>query len=175
MHTHSNDRAYLITDQAKLYITTDAGQLWIEINTPLPPNLLGINIIAFHPLQSDWLIWTGGDGCNGSKHCNAVAYYTTNHGRKWEKVEDYVRTCSWARDTDLKIDERQIICESYRHKTGSQNMFGFENPLELWIGSDFYKKKQKLFSSIVGYAKFSEYLLVAEVGRNAGAVALRCD
>jgi hypothetical protein len=91
-----------------------------------------------------------------------VAYYSTDHGRRWKKIEEYVRTCAWARDARLKIDEREIICESYRNKKGSQNS-GEYNPVELIAGASYYSKKIKLFESVVGFASFSEYLLVAQV------------
>ena len=74
-----------------------------------------------------------------------------------------MRNCAWARDSKLFADPNQILCESYRDKRGSQRFFGMENPLELVSGTDFYANKQKLFDHVVGYAVFSEYLIVAEV------------
>ena len=35
--------------------------------------------------------------------------------------------------------------------------------MEIVSGRDFYKKRTKMFDEIVGFAKFSEYLIVAEV------------
>jgi hypothetical protein len=130
----------------------------------MDPNNLGIQILDFHPTKPDWLIFTGSEGCDStvSQNCKAVAYYSTDHGRRWKKIEEYVRTCAWARDARLKIDEREIICESYKNKKGSQNG-GDYNPIELIAGSNWYSKKIKLFDSVVGFASFSEYLLVAQV------------
>ena len=42
-------------------------------------------------------------------------------------------------------------------------MFQLDNPLELIEGTDYYRRKKKLFDHVVGFAKFSEYLIVAEV------------
>jgi len=39
------------------------------------------------------------------------------------------------------------------------------HPMQLVSGRDFFKKKEKVFDDIVGFAKFSEYLIVAEVCR----------
>jgi len=36
--------------------------------------------------------------------------------------------------------------------------------LELVVGSNYYNRKKKIFDAVVGFAKFSEYLVVAEVG-----------
>lgn len=164
MHAYSPDRAYLITTGRKVYHTTDTGRSWNDITLPMDPNNLGIQILDFHPTKPDWLIFTGSEGCDStvSQNCKAVAYYSTDHGRRWKKIEEYVRTCAWARDARLKIDEREIICESYKNKKGSQNG-GDYNPIELIAGSNWYSKKIKLFDSVVGFASFSEYLLVAQV------------
>jgi hypothetical protein len=60
-----------------------------------------------------------------------------------------------------------ILCESYRDKQGNQAAFGSHNPLELVIGGNFFAKdeRKRLFEQVVGFATFSEYLLVAEVRR----------
>lgn len=63
----------------------------------------------------------------------------------------------------MLVDLSQIICESYRDKQGSQRFFGTNIPLELISGTQFFAKKMKLFDQVVGFAKFSEYLIVAEV------------
>jgi len=173
MNTYWDGRAYLITNSKKIYMTTDVGQTWIQMNVPMEANILGVSVMNFHPLQTDWLIWTGSIGCasGSSGDCKVVAFYSTNHGRSWTEFESYVRQCSWARDKELKIDERQIICESYRDKKGNQMLGNSGNPLELVLGRNFYKDKVKLFNNVVGFARFSEYLLVAEVSRNCAAVS----
>lgn len=135
------------------------------MQAPLPPSAFGGQIMSFHPQDSDWIIWMGGTGDCGSftSDCHAEAFYTTDNGHNWNKIETYVKSCGWARDTDLKIDRRLILCESYRDKRGNQRLFGPQYPLELWEGTDFYKNKVKLFDNVVGFTKFSEYLIVAEV------------
>ena len=83
-------------------------------------------------------------------------------------MEKYVSNCAWARDKGLLVDPSQILCESYRDKTGSQRLFQMgPNPMQLVSGRDFSKKKKKveIFDEVVEFAKFSEYLIVAEVRR----------
>ena len=55
-----------------------------------------------------------------------------------------------------------ILCETFKKKEGSQREKGY-NPMELVAGGGYYTKKEKLFESVVGFATFSEYLIVAEV------------
>ncbi|ORY35539.1 hypothetical protein BCR39DRAFT_567933 [Naematelia encephala] len=174
MHSYAPERAYLITNQRKVFYTTDTGRSWNTFTTPMEPNNLGIPILDFHPTKSDWLIYTGSTDCTAtlSNNCHAVAYYSTDHGRRWKQIEQYVRTCAWARDSRLKIDEREIICESYRNKKGSQKS-GDYNPLELIAGANYYSKKIKLFDAVVGFASFSEYLLVAQLNEQAGTLTLQ--
>lgn len=175
MHEFSFDRAYLFTDKDEMYYTTDTAEQWLPMKLPTTPNGLGINLLSFHPLQSDWLIFTGWRDCEGNdvSNCHAEAFYTLDHGRNWFTIEKYVRTCTWARTSDLRIDARLILCESYRDKRGNQKSFGPENPLEFVEGSDLFKNKRKMFNSIVGFAKFSEYLLVAEVAPKTNSLDLQ--
>ncbi|OCF42192.1 signal sequence binding protein [Kwoniella heveanensis CBS 569] len=174
MHSFANERAYLLTNSKKIYHTTDYGRSWNTITAPEMPNSLAIPILDFHPTKSDWLIYTGSVGCTDtlSTNCRAIAYYSTDHGRRWKKIEEYVRNCAWARDSRLKIDEREIICESYKNKKGSQTSGDF-NPVELIAGANYYTKKIKLFDSVVGFASFSEYLLVAQLHEMFGTLSLQ--
>lgn len=163
-----------MTNKRKIHYTTDTGRSWNAITPPMDPNNLGIAILDFHPTKADWLIYTGSADCSStlSSTCRAVSFYSTDHGRNWKKIDEYVRTCAWARDARLKIDEREIICESYKNKQGSQKS-GDYNPIELIAGSNYYSKKVKLFESVVGFASFSEYLLVAQLNELAGTLTLQ--
>ena len=162
LHNYSSDRAYLITSTTKFYYTTDTGRSWHSLDAPAVPNNFGAQVIQFHP-QSDNLLWVGIVDCTGTGgNCHAEAFFSRDNGRNWHEVEKYVRNCAWARDSELKIDSTQILCESYKDKQGNQRLFQ-NNPLELVSGTNYFQKKTKLFDHIVGFAKFSEYLLVAEV------------
>lgn len=133
----------------------------------IPPNVFGLDILHFHPIQSDYLIWTGSRDCTGfAEQCHVETFYTRDNGRNWYDIDKYVRNCQWARDAELRIDPNQILCESYKVKEGSQKYFGLDNPLQLIGGTDFYNQRTKLFDHVVGFAKFSEYLIVAEVCGN---------
>jgi hypothetical protein len=98
--------------------------------------------------------------------CRAEAKYTRDHGRNWYDIDGYVKNCAWARDSLLEADPTEIICESYHEKSGAQRDFGvLNNRLELVAGGGYYESRRRkvLFESVVGFAKFSEYLVVAEV------------
>ncbi|OCB88754.1 signal sequence binding protein [Sanghuangporus baumii] len=163
LHSHSHDRGYLLTASTKFYYTTDTGRSWNQQNAPLPPNTFNAVILHFQP-NSEYLIWTGNANCEGNgDQCHAEAHYSTDNGRKWYLIESYVRNCAWARDKELVIDRTQIICESYKEKKGDQRTFNVNvNPLQLVGGTQFFSHKRVLFERVVGFAKFSEFLIVAE-------------
>lgn len=164
-HKYAVDRGYLITDTDTFYYTTDTGRSWNIGTAPSPSNSFGAQVLHFHP-TSDLLIWTGNKECIGGTgaSCHAEAHYSRDNGRHWIFVDSYVRNCAFAKDAKLDADPTEIVCESFRDKTGAQKYFG-NNPLELVAGRNYFDKstKRRLFENIVGFTKFSEFLVVAEV------------
>ncbi|PWZ03508.1 LOW QUALITY PROTEIN: Oligoxyloglucan reducing end-specific cellobiohydrolase [Testicularia cyperi] len=178
LHAYDKNRGYLVTAGQRVYYTKNQGFSWDWFSAPLPANGLGIAILDFHPEKSDWLIWTGSRDCtfaNGGGDCHAEAFYSDNNGYSWKKLDSYVRTCSWARDSRLRMDLRTIFCESYKDKRGNQRDFTASNRLQLVRGDDFYRKKTTIFDAIVGFAVFEQYLIVAEYVVSASPPSLRLE
>ncbi|PWN53321.1 Oligoxyloglucan reducing end-specific cellobiohydrolase [Violaceomyces palustris] len=175
LHAYDKKRGYLITGGQKVHYTTNRGVDWNWFTAPLPANGLGIPILDFHPEKSDWIIWTGSSNCvsSTSDTCQAISYYSLDNGRNWNKIDNYVRTCSWARDARLKLDPKLIMCESYKDKNGNQRTFGVNNQLQLISGGNYYKQKTKLFDNVVGFATFEEYLVVAELTESGTTLRLQ--
>lgn len=98
-----------------------------------------------------------------SSNCRAVAFYSTDNGRNWKEIESYVNNCNWARDKHLEAVADEIICESFASKEGSQK--ATQSRMELVVGSNYFDKnrRKKVFEEVVGFAKFSEYMVVAAV------------
>jgi hypothetical protein len=166
IHPYVNDRAYLITTQKKVFYTTNSGRDWHTFNAPTRPNVFGIKQLSFHPTSNEYIIWTGEEECDNNKlgsACRAVAHYSRDNGRTWVHIEDYVRNCEWARDKQLKVDETQIMCEKYNTPKKDQRLFGREAPMQLISGTQYFTNTKTLFNQVVGFTKFSEYLVVAEV------------
>ena len=92
-----------------------------------------------------------------------MAHYSRDNGRNWDTIEKYVHNCAWAVDSKLHADDTEIICESYEKKAGSQMMIPLGSPYQLVEGGGYYARKKTVFKSVVGFAKFSEFLVVAEV------------
>ena len=166
-HKYSNDRAFLISATNEYYYTTNTGGNWYVAHAENGPNAFGAQVMQFHPTQTDYLIWVGNKDCTasgGGSKCRAEAHYTTDNGRRWYPIDDFVRNCAFARDSQLDADPKEIVCEAYRDKNAPQpKRPGGSNPLGLVVGSNFYARKQTIFESVVGFAKFSEFFVVAEV------------
>jgi len=177
MHAYSDDRAYIFTSGTRFYYTTDGGRSWNKGDGPLPPNRQGSPLLAFHPTHSDYIIWLGDAECpddeENQENCHVEAHLSFDNGRKWAFVEKYVKQCAFVRDSYFKVDESEIICESYRDKAGRQLSFDLRNPLELVIGAQWYRTKVKFFDQVAGFATFSEYLLVAEITPGTGSLDLQ--
>ncbi|KAE9387475.1 Oligoxyloglucan reducing end-specific cellobiohydrolase [Gymnopus androsaceus JB14] len=172
-HPHSSDRAYLLTNGKTFFSTTNSGRSWNMREAPAPPNTFRAPVLRFQP-SADNLIWTGNVDCGMGlfENCHAEAWYTRDNGRKWDSIEKYVVNCAWALDTKLNADPTKILCESYQTKEGNQRFFS-NNPLELIEGRGYYSRKKKLFDQVVGFTKFSEFLVVAEVSSSGRALELQ--
>ncbi|CAD6935704.1 unnamed protein product, partial [Tilletia controversa] len=165
-HRYSHDRAYLIGRGRRVWYTTDRGSNWGVFDAPDVPNSMGLNLLEFNPRNPDWLIWSGQYDCEhiSSPNCRARAWYSTDGGNYWEKLDEYVKTCAWPHIEHFKENPQTIICESYKSKSGSQRSFTqANNPLELIVGDKFYKSKKKIFDNVVDFATFSEFILVGEL------------
>ncbi|PPQ80721.1 hypothetical protein CVT25_001841 [Psilocybe cyanescens] len=174
-HKYTSDRAYLITNSNTFYYTTDTGRNWLPREAPTPPSPFPNQVISFHP-QSEYLIWTGNRDCEGTgNNCHAEAQYSRDNGHTWTMIDGYVRNCAFAKDRELDADPSEILCESYREKKGSQRILEGRSPLELVVGRDFYREsaRKKMFDWIVGYAKFSEFLIVAEMNTEKRSLGLQ--
>ncbi|KAG6867942.1 vacuolar protein sorting/targeting protein PEP1 [Termitomyces sp. T159_Od127] len=171
-HKYSNSRAYLITETNTFYYTTDTGRHWYDQSAPTPPNTFGAEVLRFHP-QSDLLIWTGNRDCfSDRRNCHAEAQYSRDNGRKWDLVEKYVRNCAFTKDKDLNADPTEILCESYAEKKGSQLVMEGA-PMQLVVGGEFFSRKKKMFDQVVGFAKFSEFLVVASAESGGRSLELQ--
>lgn len=175
LHEFDKERGYLITSGQRVWYTYNGGINWDWFTAPLPANGLGIPILQFHPDKSDWLIWIGSEDCTStsSGDCHTKSWYSTDHGRNWHVIDSYVKFCQWARGKNFPVDSQAIMCGSYKEKKGSQRSFDTSNPLQLIWGSPFYKNKNVMFNNVAGIAVFQEFLVVAELNRDAASLSMK--
>ncbi|BFZ62307.1 vacuolar protein sorting/targeting protein PEP1 [Saitoella coloradoensis] len=173
-HPYFKDYVYFLTVSKKLFVSKDRAKTILEIETPLPPNGFGVQVLQFHPVHSDWIIYTGGKNCEDvfGDNCHAVAYYSKDGGFSWDKIAQYVRTCSWARGKKFVVDDDLVICEKYSSESGAQESMTARD-LQLISSNDYFEKDKNVhFKQMVGFAPVEEYIVVAELDEESKALTM---
>jgi hypothetical protein len=137
---------------------------------PSRPNNLGIPFLDFHPQKEDWLLFMGGTEC---PNCHTEVYFSTNNGKKWEKIEEWAQKCIFLRDSHFdKGPEKAIYCSAYRDNDssiGQDRLNGLTtpaNPLQLvmwYLGGHKRASTVKISENVVDFYVFDNYMVVATV------------
>ncbi|KAF9211069.1 vacuolar protein sorting/targeting protein PEP1 [Podila verticillata] len=165
-HPYERSTAVITTAGHKQYITQDKGDNWDALDLPVVPALSFRNydFWSFHPSESGWFIFMGEKDCGyeGNNRCHAEAYVTRDAGKHWAGLADWVKSCSWAQDNKFKrVNFQGIYCEQYADKSVSQKQLSQSTTRFVYSG-DFMASVNTLYEEIVGYAIYSEYLVLAE-------------
>ncbi|EGD96168.1 vacuolar protein sorting protein [Trichophyton tonsurans CBS 112818] len=156
-HKYDNDVIYLLTEGKKAYWSIDRAHSFHSFEGKLPiTRTLGTQPLYFHPDHPDWLIWIGGQDCKGKK-CTDLAYYSKNRGDEWDLLLRGVGKCMFVgKEGELTADDL-IFCSQHEHEDPSKS-------LRLISSDDMFTKKTSVHfdgKPIVGYAKMSEFIVVA--------------
>ncbi|KAF9114475.1 vacuolar protein sorting/targeting protein PEP1 [Mortierella sp. AM989] len=172
-HPYDDTTAIIGTSGTKQYITQDRGLNWDMRNVPQPSAARSfssnfVNPWSFHPTEPQWIIFLGESGCSNeqSSNCHIEAFYSQDSGQVWHPLATWVRSCSWAQDTAFKqVNAEGIYCEQFNDRSVSQKtLMNTFSPVQLIYTETYMRSQKVLFDTIVGYAIYSDYLLVAEVG-----------
>ncbi|KAG0326544.1 vacuolar protein sorting/targeting protein PEP1, partial [Podila humilis] len=167
-HPYEQSTAVITTAGRKQYITLDKGDNWDPIELPTVPALSfrQWDFWSFHPTEPSWFIFMGEVDCgyDGGNRCHAEAYLTQDAGKTWRSIAEWVKSCSWAQDNKFKrVDYRGMYCEQYADKGVSQKHLVNQGSTTRFVYSEnFMSSSRVLFEEIVGYAIYSEYLVLAE-------------
>lgn len=158
-HKYFADWVYFLTPSRKAFLTKDRAKTVHEITMPTPPNNLRKPILDFHSTKSSWLLFTGMKGCErlSTDKCRAVTYYTEDGGSSWDVLRDYVDNCQYIGTTKVESNANLIYCAAWSENTDHPG------DLELFSSVDYFGSSVRLFESIVGFAVFEEFVVVAEV------------
>ncbi|KAF9423316.1 vacuolar protein sorting/targeting protein PEP1, partial [Podila epigama] len=164
-HPYDRSTAIITTAGRKHYLTQDKGVSWDIIEVPVLPALsFRFDFWSFHPTVPEWFLYMGEKDCvsEGFGRCHVEAHYTTKSGKSWSLLADWVKSCSWAQDAKFKrVDFKGIYCEQYGDKSVSQK-HQLNKPTRFVYSDNFMASFKVLFEQIVGYAIYSEYLVLAE-------------
>ncbi|EFR02203.1 vacuolar protein sorting/targeting protein PEP1 [Nannizzia gypsea CBS 118893] len=156
-HKYDHDVVYLLTQGKKAYWSIDRAHSFHSFEGKLPvTRTKGTLPLFFHPDHPDWLIWIGGENCNGQK-CTDLAYYSKNRGDEWDLLLRGVGKCMFAGKKDELTADDLIFCSQHEHEDPRKN-------LRLVSSVDQFAKTTSIHfdgKPIVGYAKMSEFIVAA--------------
>lgn len=157
-HKYFNDWIYFLTPSKKAFVSKDRGRTIQSIHLPSAPNTLRKPILDFHSTRSSWLLFTGMKGCERSsaEECRATTFYTEDGGSSWETLHDYVENCQYIGTTKVEADANLIFCAASSSSSSTGNV-------ELYSTVDYFDTSERLFESVVGFAVFEEFVVVAEI------------
>ncbi|PSK55766.1 Vacuolar protein sorting/targeting protein 10 [Elsinoe australis] len=167
-HQYYNDVVYFITASNKVFYSQNRGKRINDFEVPEPPNADHVQILAFHPREKDWLIWTGGKDCKDAKKCHSVAHISTNNGGEWKQLLPYVKKCQFVDREKIatKGSEKLVYCEQHEDEDPKNN-------LQLVASEDWFEHKSTHFKDIISFATMSEFIVVAS--RDHKQKSLRLD
>jgi hypothetical protein len=171
-HQYNSDYVYWLTATSKVYYSKDRGlaDSIHDFEAPQMPNVQNAQIMQFHPKESDWLIWVGGEHCEKStgRDCHTVASVSQKNGGpgSWESLLPYVKKCAFVwREAGRNITEKEVFCEQHtKEEMGA--------PVELISSDDFFKTKDVKFKSVVEFATMSEFIIIATKGDDGNSLNL---
>ncbi|PVI08157.1 vacuolar protein sorting/targeting protein 10 [Periconia macrospinosa] len=173
-HQYNNDYVYWLTATQKVFYSTNRALDTIhDFEAPQMPNVQGAQIMQFHPKQSDWLIWVGGEKCEKTTggECHTVASVSQNGGLKgsWEPLLAYVKKCAFVwREAGRHVEEKEVFCEQHINEAMNAGV-------ELLSSEDFFKTKDIKFKSVVEFATMSEFIIVATKGDDGKSLNLQAS
>lgn len=159
LHEFDNKRAYAFLEDG-LHITEDEGASWRSVRVPLPPSRRVSNVLDFHPLEKDWLIFIGQ---SNDPEPHSEAYISRDHGNNWGSLELYVEKCIFGRDSKFEIEKETIFCSAYDKK----NVGG---DLRLLRTTDWGRTTESYFDNVVEFFVVEDFMAVAS--SNKGELTL---
>ncbi|KAF2682359.1 vacuolar protein sorting/targeting protein 10 [Lentithecium fluviatile CBS 122367] len=172
-HQYNNNYVYFLTATKKVYYSTDRGlrDSIHSFDAPQMPNTHQLQILQFHPTESDWIIWVGGEHCErpNDRECHTEASVSQKNGKSWDPLLTYVKKCAFIwREAGRHVDEEEIFCEWYTNEEMGA-------PVELLSSEDWFKTKDVKFKSVVEFATMSEFIIVATKGDDGNSLKLHAS
>lgn len=157
-NTYANEQVYFLGMDKKGWVTYDRCNSIHKITLPVYSHL-EYSTIEFHPDDKNWIIFTG---CNENEimgDCNTVSYYSTNGGDSWNILMSNTRSCSWIKSNTFNANKNLIYCEIFSPDLKKSPL----DPVKLIYSIDFFQSYTVLFDSIMGYVRFEEFIILAEL------------
>jgi len=158
LHEHDRSRIFVLDEKMHMYISSDQGENFEEIQLPAPPSV-GQRILDFHPEEWDWILFLG------STDGRTKAYVSIDAGKTWKKpFDEYSEKCLFGEDTMFKtVPKDMIFCSSWEPKTGDQTSpdFQLNKRLQLIAYANLGESKTVLVDKVVNYFVAGGFLAAA--------------
>ncbi|GMF71610.1 unnamed protein product [Aspergillus oryzae] len=154
LHPYSSDVAFLLTDGKEGFWTEDRGHTFKPFQAPAPPTQdRFLQVMAFHPVHKDRLIWTGAVDCH-SGDCHSDAFIKKGRGKNWEPLLSYVQKCEFESRETRPNSTNLVYCEQFEKQSKNGR-------LQLLSSDDFFNDNEVQFVDVINYATMSEFIIVA--------------
>ncbi|KAG4306353.1 hypothetical protein PORY_000341 [Pneumocystis oryctolagi] len=156
-NTYFNEHVYIIGTENKAWVSKDQFLSIQEITLPSYSHI-GYTNLEFHPDNKDWIIYTGSKQNDSIKDAEIASYYSVDGGSSWSLLMSNTRSCSWIKTQTFDANKNLIYCEVFA--SNSEN--SLNSPVKLLSSVDFFNNYNILYNSVVGYARFEKFIILAE-------------
>ncbi|KAI9709845.1 MAG: vacuolar protein sorting/targeting protein PEP1 [Chrysothrix sp. TS-e1954] len=148
---YESDNVYFITPSDTVYYSTDRAKKIEQFYAPSLPNTARLAVLKFHPMNQNWLIWTG---CSDffNKKCDPEAYVSLKNGLEetWTPLKKSVGTCEFMYQEGRNDEENLVYCV---HQETEKR--------ELISSSDWFAHQDVVFEDMLNFATMSEFVVIA--------------
>ncbi|KAJ3174619.1 vacuolar protein sorting/targeting protein PEP1 [Irineochytrium annulatum] len=163
---HRGDRAFFITDEKTQFVAESNGTFIRQFDVPSRPNHMRADILATHPDDANYLLWTGEVDCEAivSDNCHTETYASTDGGKNWNSIAKYAVRCMWGRDKDFRGPSKDtIFCDVYDVDSGNmRGMTPTNTEKVLKKSTDLGKSWEVVLEKSAGFAISYEYMVAAK-------------
>lgn len=146
------DEVYFLGPTKKVFYSRNRGRTMHSFDAPARPNNVGLQIMAFHPTNPEWLIWTS--CADSGRQCDPIAHVTTKGGISWEPMLRGVENCEFVWREGRAASEQLVYCVQHANeeRTGVKQLVSSE---------DWFEHKTVHFEDMLQFATMSEFIIAA--------------
>ncbi|KAG5518984.1 hypothetical protein PMAC_002515 [Pneumocystis sp. 'macacae'] len=156
-NTYADEEIYLLGFENIAWVSRNRFKTIEKITLPGYSHI-GYISFEFHPDNKSWIIYTGCKEKELTKDCEAISYYSIDGGNSWSLLMSDTRSCSWVKTQTFNTNKNLIYCEVFA--SGIER--SLTGPVKLIYSFDFFNNYYVLYDSIIGYARFEKFIILAQ-------------
>ncbi|KTW26839.1 uncharacterized protein T551_03301 [Pneumocystis jirovecii RU7] len=156
-NNYADEEIYLLGFENNAWVSRDRFTEIEKITLPAYSHI-GYTNFEFHPDNKNWIIYTGCKEKELLRECEAISYYSIDGGKSWSLLMSDTRSCSWVKTDIFDTNKNLIYCEVF----ASDLEKSLTAPVKLIYSFDFFNNYYVLYDSIIGYARFEKFIILAQ-------------